>query len=163
MNPFDDFNQYNPTPSAAPTSFFISVTVPSTGVTVMVTNTAASRTSNTAPPFMSLYETPLSVKSQSISGGAIAGIVIGILVATLLAEFMALCRCKKHATHIPSVGANHVSHGPTCTTVIEKIEPVVVMVSPANQAHQYTSAPVPEGAAPSYVANNGGYNGQPRR
>ncbi|KAG0267480.1 hypothetical protein BG011_004514 [Mortierella polycephala] len=149
INPFGDSNQYDPTPSASSTSLSTSKVVPGTGIT---TNTAVPRTSTAALPFVSPSEIPLGVMSESISGGAIAGTVIGILAAASLVGLLALCWCKKHA----------VSHGPTRTTMTKMTEPVVVKIFPANQTHHYASASVPDGIAPSYVANNGGYNGQQR-
>ncbi|KAF9276658.1 hypothetical protein BGZ68_009859 [Mortierella alpina] len=108
---------------------------------------------------------PLNVNAQSthISGGAIAGIVLGLLGAALLAGLLALCWRKKCAAHVAPAGTTHISHAPTRTVVTEKIEPVVVKSVPANQTAHGAMVPDANAASSSYVANTGGYNTQPRR
>ncbi|CAO3563682.1 unnamed protein product [Mortierella alpina] len=141
------------TPSAPPTQFVSG----RTGTTAVVTRTAL--------PIAAPVDEPLNVNTQSthISGGAIAGIVLGLLGAALLAGLLALCWRKKRAAHVAPAGTTHISHAPTRTVVTEKIEPVVVKSVPANQTAHGALVPDANAASSSYVASTGGYNTQPRR
>ncbi|KAG0034987.1 hypothetical protein BGZ81_001936 [Podila clonocystis] len=144
------------------------------------TRTGGNGATATAQPVLAPSETPIAITTQGISGGAIAGIVLGILGAALLAALLALCWRKKRAAHVAALGSTHIAHEPTRTTVVEKIEPVVVKSVPAAETYHASSVPVAGASGAAYGANaghggaaydtgnsynagnNNGYNTQPR-
>ncbi|KAF9121686.1 hypothetical protein BGW39_010339 [Mortierella sp. 14UC] len=132
------------------------------GSTVIVTTVVSSTRS--AAPIESPTETAVPVQNQGkkeLSGGAIAGIVLGCLAALALAGLLAWCWRRKRNQHTTAYNTqstyNH-NRGPTRTIVTEKIEPVVVKSgthqtynnAPANSAYTTTTRSVP--------VNNQGYN-----
>ncbi|KAG0340254.1 hypothetical protein BG000_000326 [Podila horticola] len=82
------------------------------------------------------YGSPVPVQKQSskISGGAIAGIVIGCLAALAIAGLLAWCWRKKRHQHtaVYNEHSTYDNRGPTRTVVTEKIEPVVVKTGTTN-------------------------------
>ncbi|KAG0092268.1 hypothetical protein BGZ93_008387 [Podila epicladia] len=132
----------------------------------------------TAAPIVGPSEIPVTAESSKISGGAIAGIVLGTLAAAALAGLLGC-----HSAY--------ETRGPTRTVVTEKIEPVVVKstsnsaagttatnyaapVAPATGSTTYTtsgqSAPVGHTSttyntttpANPYSTTTSSYNTQPR-
>ncbi|KAG0089988.1 hypothetical protein BGZ92_003884 [Podila epicladia] len=91
-----------------------------------LTHTGGNGATTTAQPILAPSETPVPITAQGISGGAIAGIFLGILGTAILAALLALCWRKKRAAHAAALSSTHIAHEPTRTTVVEKIEPVVV-------------------------------------
>lgn len=72
---------------------------------------------------------PIQNTDHHISGGSIAGIVLGLLAATALAGLLGWCWRKKRHEHMSvynTYAAYPDAHGPTRTVVTEKVEPVVV-------------------------------------
>ncbi|KAG0231952.1 hypothetical protein BGW42_008552 [Actinomortierella wolfii] len=95
--------------------------------------------SPTAQPVVLPTPTTVPFTQQGrISGGAIAGIVLGLLAAAAIAFLLALCwrRKRKDPAYNQHLLAEP-SRGPSRTVVTEKIEPVVVKAVPSNQV--YTS------------------------
>ncbi|KAI8602242.1 hypothetical protein EDD21DRAFT_352926 [Dissophora ornata] len=87
-------------------------------------------------------ETSLPVfQSYHISGGAVAGIVLGLVASAIIAHLLVVCWHRKRTEHIPPSGKIHIPHRPTQTVVAEKIEPVVVRTVPANQTNYPGSIP----------------------
>ncbi|KAF9920501.1 hypothetical protein FBU30_009678 [Linnemannia zychae] len=112
------------------------------GSTMIVTSTIATRS---AAPVEGGTATPTPVQTQSngrISGGAIAGIVLGCLGALALAGLLAWCwrrkRSQHTATYSNTTSAYDQSRGPTRTVITEKIEPVVVK---SGTQHNYGTVP----------------------
>ncbi|GJJ73707.1 hypothetical protein EMPS_06065 [Entomortierella parvispora] len=128
-----------------------------TGTTIVGTTTAQPILAPTDSPF------PVTTQSRHISGGAIAGIVLGLLAAALLAGLIGLCWRRTRAAHVASSASTHIAHAPPRTIVTEKIEPVVVKAVPAD--HTLHGGSVPTGAtstdSTAYSGNTGGYNTQP--
>ncbi|KAG0275093.1 hypothetical protein BGZ95_009192 [Linnemannia exigua] len=92
---------------------------------------------------------PIKEQDNSMSGGAIAGTVIGSLAAIALAGLLGWCWRKKRAQHTtlysnPSTTVidTNTARAPTRTVVTEKIEPVVVNTANAvnNGAHSAVNA-----------------------
>ncbi|KAG0334201.1 hypothetical protein BG000_008514 [Podila horticola] len=116
------------------------------GATTWVSNTpgiiggtSTRRITNTAAPIVGPSEVPVSAESHHISGGAIAGIVLGTLAAAALAGLLGWCWRKKRNEHTAIYSHSASEHrGPTRTVVTEKIEPVVVK-SNSNAAATTTS------------------------
>ncbi|KAF9319309.1 hypothetical protein BG003_009390 [Podila horticola] len=140
-------------------------------------------TNTTAAPIVGPTDSPVPVQKQSskISGGAIAGIVIGCLAALAIAGLLAWCWRKKRHQHtaVYNDHSTYDNRGPTRTVVTEKIEPVVVKTgttnfntttTPGTTTHSTTTTPVsnyPTGTnyhsthpSTSYntTASNTGYN-----
>ncbi|KAG0362939.1 hypothetical protein BG005_003477 [Podila minutissima] len=92
--------------------------------------------STTAAPIVGPTDSPVPVQEQSsgLSGGAIAGIVIGCLAALAIAGLLAWCWRKKRHQHtaVYNEHSTYDNHGPTRTVVTEKIEPVVVKTGTTN-------------------------------
>ncbi|KAG0040467.1 hypothetical protein BGZ82_002551 [Podila clonocystis] len=90
----------------------------------------------TAAPIVGPTDSPVPVQKQSsrISGGAIAGIVIGCLAALAIAGLLAWCWRKKRHQHtaVYNEHSTYDNRGPTRTVVTEKIEPVVVKTGTTN-------------------------------
>ncbi|KAF9153582.1 hypothetical protein BG015_003118 [Linnemannia schmuckeri] len=142
---------------------------------VIVAASSVSAQSPTPTP----TPTPTAAPDQGnrrVSGGAIAGIVLGCLAALAIAGLLAWCwRRKRHqhtaAYNTPSAYENQ-NRGPTRTVVTEKIEPVVVKSgthqtynnsTPANtNSTNYTttnqSVPTNQGHNSSSTAYNTGSN-----
>ncbi|KAG0057767.1 hypothetical protein BGZ83_003665 [Gryganskiella cystojenkinii] len=125
-----------------------------------------------AQPLVTSTESPLPITTQSrrVSPGAIAGIVLGLLAAALIAALLAFCWRRKRAAHVATTTTTHIAHAPPRTIVTEKIEPVVVKAVPADQTHyassvpiaSTSSVPVASTSSTTYSSNTGGYNTQPR-
>ncbi|KAF9392063.1 hypothetical protein CPB97_004359 [Podila verticillata] len=117
---------------------------PSSTVVRTPTRTGGNGPTTTVLPIMAPSESPVPISTQGkhISGGAIAGIVLGILGATLLAGLLALCWRRKRAAHVAAHSSTHIAHGPNRTTVVEKIEPAVVKSVPAGETYHASSVPV---------------------
>lgn len=86
---------------------------------------------------------PVQNQDESMSGGAIAGVVIGCLAAVALAGLLAWCWRRKRSQHVPA-NYGHVDYesqnrAPTRTIITEKVEPVVVK----SGTHQPYSSNVP--------------------
>ncbi|KAF9370710.1 hypothetical protein CPB97_002529 [Podila verticillata] len=91
--------------------------------------------STTAAPIVGPTESPMPVNNQSkLSGGAIAGIVLGCLAALALVGLLAWCWRKKRHQHtaVYNQDSTYDNRGPTCTVVTEKIEPAVVKAGTTN-------------------------------
>ncbi|KAF9100734.1 hypothetical protein BGX27_000266 [Mortierella sp. AM989] len=85
----------------------------------------------TAQPIELQPRHPYEITDHHISGGSIAGIVLGLLGSLVLAILLGFCWRKVRKEHPPMAYAqNHIPSGPTRTTVVEKIEPVVVRAVP---------------------------------
>ncbi|KAF9139954.1 hypothetical protein BGX30_007242 [Mortierella sp. GBA39] len=129
----------------------------SSSVGPAVTTTVRTRTTNvadstTAQPIVAPSpvptDIPISAQSKRMSGGAIAGTVLGILGALGLAGLLGWCWRRNRAAHVPAVSTTtHVGHGATRTVVSEKIEPLVVKSVNADQTYHATSVPVAVTAA----------------
>ncbi|KAF9902066.1 hypothetical protein EC991_005378 [Linnemannia zychae] len=85
---------------------------------------------------------PIKEQDNRMSGGAIAGTVLGSLAALALAGLLGWCWRKKRAQHTtlysnPSttVVDTNAARAPTRTVVTEKIEPVVVKSVPTTNSH----------------------------
>ncbi|GJJ76509.1 hypothetical protein EMPS_08868 [Entomortierella parvispora] len=114
------------------------------------TRTAAPITSPTGTPFV-------TTQSNHISGGSIAGIVLGCLAATALAGLLGWCWRRKrgeHTTVYNSSAANYDNRGPTRTVVTEKIEPVVVKSVPTGATTTAYNTGAPVVASSSVPAGN---------
>ncbi|KAK3841719.1 MAG: hypothetical protein J3R72DRAFT_524252 [Linnemannia gamsii] len=135
------------------------------GSTVIVSTSVGSTRS--AAPIESPTETAVPVQKQGkkkLSGGAIAGIVLGCLAALALAGLLAWCWRRKRNQHTTTYNTqstyeNNHNRGPTRTVVTEKIEPVVVK----SGTHQtYNNAPANPTTytttTQSVPVNNQGYN-----
>ncbi|KAG9069716.1 hypothetical protein KI688_009038 [Linnemannia hyalina] len=152
-NPFGSSSQYKP---GQGTQIF------SPGGNVRATSTSGNGSSRSAAPIESPTETPVPVQSQGheLSGGAIAGIVIGCLAALALAGLLAWCWRRKRSDHTTTYNTHsnleNQNRGPTRTVISEKVEPVVVKSGthqtynnnnndPANNSTSYTTntQPVP--------------------
>ncbi|KAG0273909.1 hypothetical protein BGZ95_010281 [Linnemannia exigua] len=120
-----------------------------------------------AAPIESPTETAVPVQKQGkkkLSGGAIAGIVLGCLAALALAGLLAWCWRRKRNQHTTTYNTHSTyetsqNRGPTRTVVTEKIEPVVVK----SGTHQtYNNAPANSTTytttTQSVPVNNQGYN-----
>ncbi|KAF9301798.1 hypothetical protein BGZ74_006245 [Mortierella antarctica] len=160
---------------------------PGQGTQTFVPSSPAGGTATRTP-----ITAPLTAEDNKISGGAIAGIVLGTLAAAALAGLLGWCWRKKRSEHtaIYSHSATE-TRGPTRTVVTEKIEPVVVKsnsnnvattattnyaapVVPATSGTSYTTStqPVPVGHTSTtyntttpvntYSTTTSGYNTQPR-
>ncbi|KAF9900649.1 hypothetical protein EC991_007054 [Linnemannia zychae] len=119
-----------------------------------------------AAPIESPTETAVPVQKQGkkkLSGGAIAGIVLGCLAALALAGLLAWCWRRKRNQHTTTYNTHSTyenqNRGPTRTVVTEKVEPVVVK----SGTHQtYNNAPANSTTytttTQSVPVNNQGYN-----
>ncbi|KAF9318121.1 hypothetical protein BG003_011775 [Podila horticola] len=96
----------------------------------------------------------LSITTQGISGGAIAGSVLGILGAAVISGLLALCWRSERDAHT-ALSSTRIAHEPTRTTVVEKIEPVVVKSVPATETYHASSVPVAGAFGTAYGANTG--------
>ncbi|KAF9098996.1 hypothetical protein BGX23_004531 [Mortierella sp. AD031] len=81
-------------------------------------------------------------QDNSMSGGAIAGTVIGSLAALALAGLLGWCWRRERAQHIPLYSNSsttaldpNAARAPTRTVVTEKIEPVVVKSVPTTNTN----------------------------
>ncbi|KAG0063652.1 hypothetical protein BGZ89_009733 [Linnemannia elongata] len=133
-----------------------------------VPGTTVVSSSASAAPIESPTSTPVPVQSQGkkkLSGGAIAGIVLGCLAALALAGLLAWCWRRKRSQHTTVYNTHSTyenqNRGPTRTVVTEKIEPVVVKSS----THQtYNNNNIPANNSTTYntttqsVPANQGYN-----
>ncbi|KAF8963326.1 hypothetical protein BGZ46_001010 [Entomortierella lignicola] len=85
------------------------------------------------PPEMRYH--PYEITDHHISGGSIAGIVIGLVAMIILAILLGFCWRKVREEH-PAVAYEQYqasqahSNAPMRTTVVEKVEPVVVRTVP---------------------------------
>ncbi|KAF9426350.1 hypothetical protein BGZ94_006644 [Podila epigama] len=155
--------------------------ISSTPGVVSATSTGFVVATGTAAPLVGPTETPIPIekKSKKLSGGAIAGIVLGCLAAIALACLLGWCWRKKRSQHTTVYNQHtydaHHNTGPTRTVVTEKIEPVVVKTgsAAANYSHNlsnpgtttYTTTTTTQGVpnntnySTSYnTASNAGYN-----
>lgn len=114
-----------------------------------LTCTGGNGDTTTAQPVLAPSETPISITTQGIPGGAIAGIVLGIFGTAILAALLALCWRKKREAHVAALSSTHIAHGPARTTVVEKIEPVVV--KPVSAAEPYHASNVPIAGASDHL------------
>ncbi|KAF9356423.1 hypothetical protein BGX26_005287 [Mortierella sp. AD094] len=93
--------------------------------------TSAPATAPSAQPISAFQKHPYEITDHHISGGSIAGIVLGLLGSFILAILLGCCWRKVREERPPMAYAqSHVPSGPTRTTVVEKIEPVVVRAVP---------------------------------
>lgn len=133
-NPYGDSSQYRPDDGSG------------TRTTNAAVTTAVGTT--TAQPFVGPSGVPISDQSSHMSGGAIAGTVLGILGALGLAGLLGWCWRRKRASHVPVMSnTTYVGHGPTRTVVSEKVEPLVVNSVDADQTYHAASIPVAATAA----------------
>lgn len=100
------------------------------------TRAASVVISITAAPVAGPTESPVPVNNQSqkLSGGAIAGIVLGCLAASAIAGLLAWCWRKNRHQHttVYNQHSTYDNREPTRTVVTEKIEPVVVKTGTTN-------------------------------
>ncbi|KAG0292034.1 hypothetical protein BGZ98_002762 [Dissophora globulifera] len=117
----------------------------------------AVASTRTAEAIVGPLETTVEITSTHISGGSIAGIVLGLIAATIIAILLALCWRKKRHEHevvYNNYAYDYDPRGHGRTVVTEKIEPVVVRSGNAagvgasgagagyNSNYNTTSAPV---------------------
>ncbi|KAF8941329.1 hypothetical protein BGZ58_010770 [Dissophora ornata] len=120
--------------------------------TYWLTRTAAPISIPTATPV------PVDTTSYHISGGAVAGIVLGLVGSAILAALLGICwrkHRKEHTAVYPSI-INEPGRGPTRTVVTEKIEPVVVRSVPTTGAA--TSSGYNTGGGPTIGATPTNYH-----
>ncbi|KAF9138872.1 hypothetical protein BGX30_008634 [Mortierella sp. GBA39] len=151
-NPFGSSNQYKPgqgTQIFSPGTIVRAMSTSGNGSTVV-------HSSQSAAPIESPTETPVPVQSQgkTLSGGAIAGIVLGCLAALALAGLLAWCWRRNRSQHTTTNNTHSTyenqNRGPTRTIITEKVEPVVVK-SGTHQA--YNDNNVPANNSTSYTTN----------
>ncbi|KAF9115518.1 hypothetical protein BGX27_007533 [Mortierella sp. AM989] len=109
------------------------------GTSAALSPTAPPSSSHTAAHIIA----PTENYNDHVSGGAIAGIVIGLLIMAALAGLLAACWRKKRHEYMSDFDGclPHDINGPTRTVVTEKIEPVVV---PSSSPHNIgTNSAVP--------------------
>ncbi|KAG0261329.1 hypothetical protein BG011_001103 [Mortierella polycephala] len=97
----------------------------------------------TAAPIIAPTESLIATQQERVSGGAIAGIVIGCLVALALAFLLFwFWRKKRHqnSTVYNSYMTTYSNYGPTRTAVTEKVEPVVVNIGTLKPTHKTTDS-----------------------
>ncbi|KAF9196151.1 hypothetical protein BGZ50_001847 [Haplosporangium sp. Z 11] len=149
-NPFGSPDQYRPgqgTKVFAPSSASLVGVLGATNASIIAPTTEPSG---------------VPAQSHHISGGSIAGIVLGCLAATALAGLLGWCWRKKRHQHA-SIYDSHTPYdnrGPTRTVVTEKIEPVVVRSVPAGAGSSTTNLGT-TGYNPGtagYNSGNAGYN-----
>ncbi|KAF9325074.1 hypothetical protein BG006_011428 [Podila minutissima] len=142
-NPYGNPNQYRPgqgTQTFVPSSPAVGPDPTTTGLPIVAT------------------ETPFPTESNKISGGAIAGIVLGTLAAAALAGLLGWCWRKKRNEHTAIYSHSATEHrGPTRTVVTEKIEPVVVKANSSNVATttgtNYAAPVVPATSGTTYTTS----------
>ncbi|KAG0092864.1 hypothetical protein BGZ93_010394 [Podila epicladia] len=146
INPYGNPLQYRPGQGTA------------TFVPTPTRTSVGTATPTTAAPIVGPTESPVPVQSQSsgISGGAIAGIVLGCLAALAIAGLLAWCWRKKRHQHtaVYDQHTTYDSHGPTRTVVTEKIEPVVVKAGTTNFNTTTTSGTTPYSTATTSTPAN---------
>ncbi|KAF9385001.1 hypothetical protein CPC16_008168 [Podila verticillata] len=127
------------------------------GTTTWVANTPGiiNGTSTAAPSPTST----VTAENNHISGGAIAGIVLGTLAAAILAGLLGWCWREKRNEHTAIYSHSaYESRGPTRTVVTEKIEPVVVRSNsnnPATATTGYgTASAIPATGSTAYTTPN---------
>ncbi|KAF9188335.1 hypothetical protein BGZ51_000655 [Haplosporangium sp. Z 767] len=99
----------------------------------------------TAAPIIAPTESLTTTQEEGISGGAIAGIVIGCLVALALAILLFWFWRKKRHQHMAvydSYTTMYGNRGPIRTVATEKVEPVVVKAGSLQSTHK-TTEPMP--------------------
>ncbi|KAI9234120.1 MAG: hypothetical protein BYD32DRAFT_424254 [Podila humilis] len=140
------------------------VTPPSSTTVGTLTRTGGNGSTTTALPVISPSESPVPIPTQGkhISRGSIAGIVLGILGAALFAGLLALCWRRTRGAHVAAHSSTHIACGPTRTTVVEKIEPVVVTSVPAGETYHASSIPAVASAHTAGASGSTIYNTQPR-
>ncbi|KAG0253212.1 hypothetical protein BG011_006495 [Mortierella polycephala] len=118
----------------------------------------ASGTSLTAAPITvpTNDQNGVPIESHHISGGSVAGIVLGCVAATILAGLLGWCWRKQRNRHTTVYNSHAASdnRGPTRTVVTEKIEPVVVKSVPAG-AGASTASPGNTGYSTTNPGNTG--------
>ncbi|KAG0244732.1 hypothetical protein B0O80DRAFT_510119 [Mortierella sp. GBAus27b] len=111
---------------------------------------ATTHGDRTAAPIVEPSQTSVPVYNTDhhISGGSVAGIVLGILAATALAGLLGYCWRQKRKEHVSvynsyagAAAGPEVPRGPTRTVVTEKVEPVVVRAghNPTAASTSYTT------------------------
>ncbi|KAF9371170.1 hypothetical protein CPB97_002191 [Podila verticillata] len=144
-NPYGNPYQYRPgqgTQIFAPSSSNISGIISGT----------SARGAVSAAPIVSPTQVsdPDTTENNHISGGAVAGIVLGTVAAAILAGLLGWCWRKERKEHTAIYSHSaYESRGPTRTVVTEKIEPVVVK-SNSNNA----TTPTSYGTAPAMPATD---------
>ncbi|KAK3830388.1 MAG: hypothetical protein JOS17DRAFT_829451 [Linnemannia elongata] len=136
-----------------------------------VPGTTVVSSPRSAAPIESPTGTPVPVQSQGkkkLSGGAIAGVVLGCLAVLALAGLLAWCWRRKRNQHASAYNTHSTyddqNRGPTRTTVTEKIEPVVVKSDlqqqrPRQQLATYTTTQsVPANQSSNTVHPSTSYN-----
>ncbi|KAF8937644.1 hypothetical protein BGZ47_008936 [Haplosporangium gracile] len=140
-NPFGNSNQYRPDQG---TQTFVPAGGSGTaGAPDIVDATAVVNDTRDAPiKAPSPTAQPVVEQNNHMSGGAIAGTVLGSLAAVALAGLLGWCWRKKRAQHTTlysnpaTTGADHHNaRAPSRTIVTEKIEPVVVKSVPTSNTH----------------------------
>jgi hypothetical protein len=130
--------------SRIPTS--VATVITRTHTTNLAVTTAVGTT--TAQPIVAPTEIAISTQSSKMSGGAIAGTVLGIWGALGLAGLLGWCWRRSRAAHVPIVSSTtRVGRGAPRTIVTEKIEPLVVKSANADQTYHAASVPVAATAA----------------
>ncbi|KAF9973154.1 hypothetical protein BGZ73_003621 [Actinomortierella ambigua] len=111
-------------------------------------------TSPTAQPIVGPSPTNTPVSASKVSGGAIAGWVLGLLATAGLAALLAICWRRKRRDPIYNQHLLADPRGAARTVVTEKIEPVVVKAVPSSQV--YTGTPGAAGVGGGNVVGHGG-------
>ncbi|KAG9065598.1 hypothetical protein KI688_001887 [Linnemannia hyalina] len=157
-NPFGNPYQYRPGQGTQ--------TFSASGGSGIATTIAQPIEATSATPVPTVV--PVAQQDYYMSGGAIAGTVLGSLAAFAFAGLLGFCWRKERAQHAalysnPSTNSvdTNVARAPSRTVVTEKIEPVVVRSVPTTNTHV-----VPPGmttysnpSSNTYNSTNSGYNG----
>ncbi|KAF9311042.1 hypothetical protein BGZ91_006921, partial [Linnemannia elongata] len=171
-NPFGNPYQYRPgqgTQTFSPSGGPGTTGAPGAGTS---TTWVGASTTTAAPiegPVATPVETvkPVIEQDNRMSGGAIAGTVLGSLAALALAGLLGWCWRKKRAEHTtlysnPSTTVidPNAARAPTRTVVTEKIEPVVVKSVPTTNTHVVApgATTYSTSSANNYNNTNTGYN-----
>lgn len=131
------------------------------GTPGVVGGTSTVGNAQTAAPITGPSPTPVtSYENHHISGGSVAGIVLGCLAATALAVLLGWCWRRKrseHTTVYNNTATTYDNRGPTRTVVTEKIEPVVVKSVPTGtSASAYNTTATGAAGAPAVAVNTAG-------
>ncbi|KAF9935300.1 hypothetical protein FBU30_004875 [Linnemannia zychae] len=128
----------------------------------VATQTAAPIKAPEATPVETVK--PIIEQDNSMSGGAIAGAVLGSLAAAILAGLLGWCWRKKRAEHTTFYSNsstiildNGAPRAPTRTVVTEKIEPVVVKSVPTTTTTHATE-PMTSTTYPTNGNSSGNYS-----
>lgn len=143
------------------------------GIVAGTSTTWVGASTTTAAPIEGPVATPVETvkpvieQDNRMSGGAIAGTVLGSLAALALAGLLGWCWRKKRAQHTtlysnPSTTVidPNAARAPTRTVVTEKIEPVVVKSVPTTNTHVVApgATTYSTSSANNYNNTNTGYN-----